>query len=1213
MKDNVLILLVDDLEKNLVAMEALLRGPGLRVLTARSGDEALEILLANEVALALVDVQMPGMDGFELAELMRGSGRTKHVPIVFVTAGAHDRERLFQGYDAGAVDFLYKPIEPHILTNKVAVFVELFRQKQALARMSVLQSAIFNSANFSSIATDAEGVIQIFNVGAERMLGYSAAEVMNQITPADISDPQEVIARAQALSVELGTPIAPGFEALVFKASRGIEDIYELTYIRKDGSRFPAVVSVTALRDAQEAIIGYLLIGTDNTARKQASHYVRSLLEASLDPLVTISAEGKITDVNEGLIKATGVERQKLIGTDFSDYFTEPEKAREGYRQVFARGFVTDYPLTIRHEHGRLTDVLYNASVYKDAGGQVLGVFAAARDITARKQAEAALLKAGALQRAIFNSANFSSIATDAKGVIQIFNVGAERMLGYSAAEVMNQITPADISDPQEVIARAQALSVELGTPITPGFEALVFKASRGIEDIYELTYIRKDKSRFPAVVSVTALRDAQEAIIGYLLIGTDNTARKQVEEERKKLDQRLRDQQFYTRSLIESNIDALMTTDPQGFITDVNQQMEALTGCTRDELLGAPFKNYFTDPDRAEAAIRQVLDEKKVANYELTARARDGKETVVSYNAATFYDRDRSLQGVFAAARDITERRAAEQRTEIQHAVTRMLAEGTQLPQTARNFLEIICRALGWNIGGLWAVDRSAKVLRCVELWHAPSADFRPFAAASRAKTFVVGAGLPGRIWATAQPVWIPEVAQDATFCRQVPAAQLALRGAMGFPIKLRGEVLGVVDFFSTASHEPSAEVMALFAALGAQLGQFIERQQLAEQFRQAQKMEAIGTLAGGIAHDFNNVLAAIVGYVRLAKEETTGNATLTEYLDDIGSGADRAVDLVQQILAFSRKNELERKPTRLHGVLKEALKLLRATIPATIEFDLSLSADVSPVLVDATQIHQIMMNLGTNAAYAMQARPGRLTIKLENVEIDTAVVAANSRLRLGAYVLLSVSDTGCGMNEATLSRIFEPFFTTKAQGEGTGLGLAVVHGIMRSHEGAVTVASHPGEGTMFHLYFPALAEAAPAIVAETAEAPRGNGERILYLDDEAPLVKIGKRLLEQLGYVVEVHTNSLEALDALRARPGAYDLVITDQMMPRLTGTGLAEQARAIRPELPFILNTGYDATLTVERARAVGIREIIMKPLSVVALGTVVARVLAETKPR
>jgi PAS domain S-box-containing protein len=274
---------------------------------------------------------------------------------------------------------------------------------------------------------------------------------------------------------------------------------------------------------------------------------------------------------------------------------------------------------------------------------------------------EAPLRKAGALQDAIFNSANFSSIATDAQGVIQIFNVGAERMLGYRAADVVNQLTPANISDQQELVARAAALSAELGTPIQPGFEAMVYKATRGIEDIYELTHIRADKTRFPALVSVTALRDAGGKVIGYLLIGTDNTARKQVEAEQALMDQRLRDQQFYTRSLIESNIDPLITTDTRGIISDVNSQMEKLTGRTRDELIGAPFKNYFTDPARAEEAISRVLRESKVTNYELTALALDGRETVVSYNATTFHDRDRKLQGVFAAARDVTERKQAE------------------------------------------------------------------------------------------------------------------------------------------------------------------------------------------------------------------------------------------------------------------------------------------------------------------------------------------------------------------------------------------------------------------------------------------------------------------------------------------------------------------------------------------------------------------------
>ena len=560
-------------------------------------------------------------------------------------------------------------------------------RKEGVLTTRALQNAIFNSANFSSIATDAKGVIQIFNVGAERMLGYAAAEVMDKITPADISDPQELIARAAALSLELDTPITPGFEALVFKASRGIEDIYELSYIRKDGSRFPAVVSVTALRDAHDRIIGYLLIGTDNTARKQAQEAL--LKVGALQNAIFNSANfSSIATDAKGVIQIFNVGAERMLGYAAADVMNKITPAdisdpREliaraaalsleldtpitpGFEALVfkaSRGIEDIYELTYIRKDGSRFPAVVSVTALRDAQDAIIGYLLIGTDNSARKRAEEALLKAGALQTAIFNSANFSSIATDAKGVIQIFNVGAERMLGYAAAEVMNKITPADISDPKELVARAKALSGELSTTITPGFEALVFKASRGIEDIYELTYIRKDGSRFPAIVSVTALRDAQGGIIGYLLIGTDNTARKQVEAEQAKLDQRLRDQQFYTRSLIESNVDALMTTDPAGIITDVNRQTEALTGCTRDELIGAPFKNCFTDPERAEAAIRQVLSEKKVTDYELTASARDGKQTVVSCNATTFYDRERKLQGVVAAARDVTERKRSEQ-----------------------------------------------------------------------------------------------------------------------------------------------------------------------------------------------------------------------------------------------------------------------------------------------------------------------------------------------------------------------------------------------------------------------------------------------------------------------------------------------------------------------------------------------------------------------
>src|SRR6202158_4803253 len=441
------------------------------------------------------------------------------------------------------------------LAARTAEGITEVRRKEALLKTGALQNAIFNSANFSSIATDAKGVIQIFNVGAERMLGYAAADVTNKITPADISDPQEVIARAKSLSVELGTPITPGFEALVFKASRGIEDIYELTYIRKDGSRFPAVVSVTALRDAQKAIIGYLLIGTDNTARKKAEE---ALLKAgALQSAIFNSANfSSIATDAKGVIQIFNVGAERMLGYTAADVMnkitpadiSDPQEliARAkalslelrtpitpGFEALVfkaSRGIEDLYELTYIRKDGSRFPAVVSVTALRDAQDGIIGYLLIGTEKTARKQAEEALLKAGALQRAIFNSANFSSIATDAKGIIQIFNVGAERMLGYTAAEVMNKITPADISDSQEVIARAKALSVELGTQITPGFEALVFKASRGIEDIYELTYIRKDGSRFPAVVSVQALRDADDAVIGYLLIGTHNTARKQIE-----------------------------------------------------------------------------------------------------------------------------------------------------------------------------------------------------------------------------------------------------------------------------------------------------------------------------------------------------------------------------------------------------------------------------------------------------------------------------------------------------------------------------------------------------------------------------------------------------------------------------------------------------------------------------------------------------------
>ncbi|MDO8948140.1 MAG: PAS domain S-box protein [Desulfocapsaceae bacterium] len=1080
--------------------------------------------------------------------------------------------------------------------------------EKALLKAGALQSAIINSANFSSIATDAQGVIQVFNVGAECMLGYTADEVLNKITPADISDPQEVIARAEALSVELGTMIAPGFEALVFKASRGIEDIYELTYIRKDGSRFPAVVSVTALRDKKDAIIGYLLIGTDNTARKQVEAERQHLLEIQEetnkqlqqanvtlreseeklavtlnsigDAVIATDAEARVTLLNPLAEQLTGWTQAQAKGHPIDEIFSIINKetrkpatipvmetlaqgtiqglanhtvliARDGsecdiadscapirdrdaqvigavlvFRDVTGEyasqqtlhdnstliqtilNTVVDGIVTL-HAHGGIVETLnpavermfgyaaaeligqtfsllipeldqdrrngsleyYSASEEDRAiglGREVVGrrrdgstfpleiavsemwlggeryFTGILRDVTLRRQAEA-------LQDAIFNSANFSSIATDAKGVIQIFNVGAERMLGYTADEVMNTITPADISDPQELIARAEALSVELETPITPGFEALVFKASRGIEDIYELTYIRKDGSRFPAVVSVTALRDEQDVIIGYLLIGTDNTARKRIEAEQKQLGQRLRDHQFYTRSLFEANIDALMTTDPSGIITDVNKQMEELTDCTRDELIGAPFKKFFTDPERAEAGIKLVLSEKKVTNYELTARTRDDKETVVSLNATTFYDRDRRLQGVFAAARDVTERKFLDQ----------VLEEKTSELEKAK------------------------------------------------------------------------AVAEQANLAKS--------------------------DFLSNMSHE------------------------------------------------IRTPMNAIIGMSHLALK-TSLTPRQRDYIKKIKGSSRHLLSIINDILDFSKievgKLTIEYTEFELEKMLDNVANLIgEKTFAKELELVFDIDKNVPRYLIgDPLRMGQILINYCNNAV--------KFT---EHGEIDI-VIHLQEETDEDVLVYCAVRDTGTGLTEEQMGRLFQRFSqadasTTREFG-GTGLGLAISKKLAELMGGEVGVSSEPGKGSTF--WFTARLGKGAGQSCQLALSTDMQGKRVLVVDDNENARQMLGDLLERMSFMVDQAESGQAAIGAVgraEAQGMPYEIVFLDWKMPGMDGNETAERLK----ELPLsrmphmIMVTAFGREEVIRAAEGVDIVDVLFKPVSPSVLFDSVQRIM------
>jgi len=383
-------------------------------------------------------------------------------------------------------------------------------------------------------------------------------------------------------------------------------------------------------------------------------------------------------------------------------------------------------------------------------------------------------------------------------------------------------------------------------------------------------------------------------------------------------------------------------------------------------------------------------------------------------------------------------------------------------------------------------------------------------------------------------------------------------------------------------------------------------ERRKLEEQFRQAQKMEAIGTLAGGIAHDFNNILGAIVGFAELAKLDAV-TPSLQTSLDEILRGCKRAGDLVRQILAFSRRQEQQRRSVRLGPIIDEATKLLRAALPSSIQFEIEISPEAPAVFADPTQIHQVLMNLCTNAAHAMKDRPGRLRVSLERFEADEEFVKLHPGGRPGSYARLVVSDNGHGMERATIDRIYEPFFTTKAPGEGTGLGLSVVHGIVQNHEGIITVYSQPGEGTIFRLYFPAHTTDATEPGLQSGIIPHGRGQRILVLDDEPLLAQMTERILRRLGYEAEISTDPAAVLGELRTEPARYRLILTDLTMPSMTGLEFTVEALKVSPDLPIILMTGFFANLSPDQVRTIGIKEVLMKPITIRSLAETVDRVL------
>ena len=745
-------------------------------------------------------------------------------------------------------------------------------------------------------------------------------------------------------------------------------------------------------------------------------------------------------------------------------------------------------------------------------------------------------------QADLLDLAHDAVILSDTEGTISFWNKGAEDTYGFTREEAVGKSLHALLQTESDI-----PLEDIKGSVVNEGrWEG-------------ELLHTRKDGDKVTVHTRWVLRHDDVTGSSEIMEVNRDITQRKRAEKALAMIS-------AYNRSLIETSIDPLATINSQGMISDVNIATERVTGYPRDKLIGTDFCDYFTDPTKAKAVYEQVFREETVRDYELEILHKDGRTTPVLYNASVYRNEAGKVVGVFAAARDITERRYMEQ----------ILRESEERYRTA---IESASDGVALMRG-----DQHIYV--------------------NKRFSEMFGYSSPSEILGKSHSLTVHP--DDLAM-----VSQINMMRQNGEPVPSRYEFRGIRKDGTLRNIEVSATMINYRGepASLVYLRDITDYKNLEEQLRQAHKMEAIGTLAGGIAHDFNNILAAIIGFTEMVEEDLTPESPSIPRIQRVLNAASRGRDLVRQILAFSRKTEPTRKPLSLSPVIKETVELLRASLPTTIEIRLSIKAARDTVLASSAELQQILMNLTTNASFSMKEKGGILGISVTNIDFAPDSPVLDADVEPGEYVQIVVQDSGFGMSPDIVQRIFEPFFTTKGVGEGTGMGLPVVYGVVKSLNGTIAVESEPGVGSTFRIFLP---------VARTDEKPEDSGvqvtpkgtEHILFVDDEEFLTEWGQAALERLGYTVTALTDSTQALNLFSSDPSRFDLVIVDQTMPKLTGLHLARKLLTIRNNIPIILCTGHSDSVSPEKAKEAGIREFLMKPLGKQALAQLIRRLL-DTK--
>jgi len=955
-----------------------------------------------------------------------------------------------------------------------------------------------------------------------------------------------------------------------------------------NGETFHFEITASPLINATGEATGVIELARDITQRKLAEEKLRSseerlkiIFESAPDPYYLTDLEGRIIDGNNAAQKITGYAKKDLVGKNLLELgLLLPEQVRRA-AEVLART-AAGYPsgpdeFTLKRKDGT-TVFIESRSFPTEIKGQTL-LLGIARDITKRKMVEEAFRESQQRLSDIIDFLPDATFVIDRKGKVIAWNRAMEEMTGLSSEAMLGK-TGYEYAIP--FYAERRPILIDLVLDPSEEIERKYLIAGRKGGVLAGQSFISSLRGRAAYLFgTASALYDSKGNIVGAIESIRDITLQKQAEEALKESQQQLAD-------IIDFLPDATFAIDREGKLISWNRAMEEMTGISARAMLGKgdheyalPFHNerrpmlidLVFAPDEGIEGKYTTLQRKGhvLAGQTFTPWLR-GRAAYLFGTAGALFDSRGNVIGAIESLRDVTGYKLMEEAVARAEEKYRDIFENsiTGIYQVTPDGHFVSVNMSMSNMLGYRSpeelIDEVGNVLQLYVRPERRSELYRLLEQHGSVRDFEVEFFRKDR-----SVVWIA-------------LNVIAVRNSSGQILHIEGTA-----------------------------GDITDRKLLRAQLDQAQKMEAIGTLAGGIAHDFNNILTPIIGYTELSLNMVAEDGKLNHNMRQVLLSANRAKDLVMQILTFSRKTEQERKPVQVGLIIKEALKLLRSSLPTTIDIRQSLPTDAvnSTSMADPTQIHQVLMNLCTNAAYAMREKGGTLTVTLENVEVGPNTGRGGPNLEPGPYLRLSVADTGHGMDDSVKQRIFDPYFTTKGPNEGTGLGLAVVYGIVKNLFGAIAASSAPGEGAVFDVYFPRVRTIPAREASPPMPLPTGRGT-ILVVDDEKFIVDMAREILDTLGYETVPRYSSSDALEAFKKSPESFDLVITDMTMPHMTGIDLAKEIFALRPHTPLILCTGFSETVDESKMKPLGIRKLLMKPVSMRDLAVAVSEILVGDRP-